>query len=82
MTGFWSLEVPYLDVFTTLPEALGQHRHHVLVVVQQLLHQLTEAGLHLLVLDLFRGTHQPLVQPMLAHVGICCGPGMNEHVLN
>lgn len=42
----------YLHVSATLPEALCQHGDHVLVVVQQLLHQLTEASLDILILDL------------------------------
>lgn len=40
-----------LDMSATLPEALGQHGDHIFVVVQQLLHQLTETTLHFLILD-------------------------------
>lgn len=42
----------HLDVPATLPEALSQHGDHVFVVVQQLLHQFTETGLDILILDL------------------------------
>ena len=42
----------YLDVSAAFPEALGEEGDHVFVVIQQLLDQLTEATLHLLVLDL------------------------------
>lgn len=42
----------YLDVFATLPEALGQHGDHVFVVVQKLLHQFTETCLDVLVFNL------------------------------
>lgn len=47
----------HLDVPATLPEALGEHGDHVFVVVQQLLHQLTETSLHVLVFDLSTNRH-------------------------
>lgn len=42
----------HLDVPATLPEALSQHGDHIFMVVQQLLHQFTETGLNVLILDL------------------------------
>lgn len=47
----------HLHVPATLPEALGEHGDHVFVVVQQLLHQLTETSLHVLVFDLSTNRH-------------------------
>lgn len=51
------LSVSHLQVSATLLEALSQHGDHVFVVVQQLLHQFTEPGLLVLVLDLQTETH-------------------------
>lgn len=50
------MPVSHLQVSATLLEALSQHGDHVFVVVQQLLHQLTEARLLVLILDLQRET--------------------------
>lgn len=46
------MSVSHLEVSATLLEALSQHGDHVFVVVQQLLHQFTEPGLLVLILDL------------------------------